>query len=158
MYKPPHKYVCGDFICVICSDMMLQQIIWLIYSETHTHKHFFPFSSSKCERMYKNDFPFSPLLGLLNFLFLFEFTLPECWDSKLIVYLHDRNLQKGLRPFSYIAPVCPYWVSSPPQKKEKQGGNMSTDLMGCGIAICHRGHLDTYKWWRELKFQSLRVS
>ena len=43
-------------------------------------------------------------------------------------------------------------------KKEKQGGSARADLMGCGIAICHSGHLDTYKWRREQKFQSLRVS
>lgn len=30
-------------------------------------------------------------------------------------------------------------------KKEKQGGSASSDLMGCGIAICHCKHLCTYK-------------
>lgn len=30
-------------------------------------------------------------------------------------------------------------------KKEKQGGSASSDLMGCGIAICHGEHLPTYK-------------
>lgn len=33
-------------------------------------------------------------------------------------------------------------------KKEKQGGSASSDLMGCGIAICRGQHLRTYKWWR----------
>lgn len=42
-------------------------------------------------------------------------------------------------------------------KETEQGGSARADLMGCRIAICHGGHPDTYKWWRELKFQSLRV-
>lgn len=30
-------------------------------------------------------------------------------------------------------------------KGTEQGGSARADLMGCRIAICHGGHLDTYK-------------
>lgn len=35
------------------------------------------------------------------------------------------------------------------QKKAKQCGSARFDLIWCGIAICHSGHLDTYKWQKK---------
>lgn len=42
------------------------------------------------------------------------------------------------------------------QKKAKQCGSSRFDLMWCGIAICHSGHLATYKW-RKKASRSLKL-
>lgn len=44
----------------------------------------------------------------------------EHWDSNLAAYLCDLNFLRGLRPSSYILPVCPYWVSFSLQRKRNK--------------------------------------
>ena len=62
-----------------------------------------------------------------------------------MVDLFNLNFLRGLRPLllhftsGFLLSVIFY------RQKEKQGGSGKADLMGCGIAICHSRHLDTYK-------------
>lgn len=92
------------------------------------------------------------LSGHLNFAFPWRLLRVKTHSGSLWL-----KLPEGIKALLLHSTSLPLLSVIFRPKKEKQGGSARVDLMGCGIAICHSGHLDTYKWRRELKFQSLRV-
>lgn len=93
-------------LCLFCSTVTVKVLFFVVYCKPCTRFCFF-----FCTQVISVS------------CFLVIWILPsceECWESKLIADLCDLNFLRGLRPSSYILPVCPYWVSFSAQRKRNK--------------------------------------
>lgn len=130
-------------LCLFCSTVTVKVLFFVVYCKPCTRFCFFFLHTSDLCVM---------LFGHLNFAFLWRVLRVKTNSGSLWL-----KLPEGIKALLLHSTSLPLLSVIFRPKKEKQGGSARADLMGCGIAICHSGHLDTYKWRRELKFQSLRV-